>query len=112
MITGDNAQCGYYIARSCAMLSEGVGILLGEMDRTEKRVTWKRMGQEFENDKPISTDQVYDHPAVRSGELELAVTGNDAYTELYVGRGILRTQFTSLLCFWAYHLRMLIRCCL
>jgi cation-transporting ATPase 13A3/4/5 len=84
MITGDNAQCGYYIARSSSLLDDGVGILLGEMDKTSKRVMWKRMGQEHENDKPITTDEVYNHSAVRDGSLELAVTGNDAYTELYV----------------------------
>ena len=43
MITGDNAQCGYYISRSCAMLEEGVGILLGEMDKQTRQV-----GQECE----------------------------------------------------------------
>lgn len=83
MITGDNAQCGYYIARSASLLDEGVGILLGEMDRTSKRVMWKQMGQDHESDKPITTDEVYNHSAVRDGTLELAITGNDAYTELY-----------------------------
>lgn len=84
MITGDNAQCGFYIARSCAMLSEGVGILLGEMDKASGQVMWKQMGQEHEDDKPITTANVYSHPAVQDGHLELAVTGNDAYTALYV----------------------------
>lgn len=89
MITGDNAQCGFYIARSCAMLSDGVGILLGEMDKASGQVTWKQMGQDHENDKPISTESVFRHPAVEDGHLELAVTGNDAYTALYVHSEIL-----------------------
>ena len=42
------------------------------------------MGQAYEDTKPIPTSEVYKHPAVLDGSLELAVTGNDAYTDLYV----------------------------
>jgi hypothetical protein len=102
MITGDNAQCGYYIARSAALLDDGVGILLGEMDKATKRVMWKRMGQEYEDDKPITTDEVYNHSAVRDGTLELAITGNDAYTELYVRQvPVLRRAGDDFMFVWA-----------
>jgi len=32
MITGDNAQCGFYIAKECAMVAAHVDVLLAEVN--------------------------------------------------------------------------------
>lgn len=32
MVTGDNAQCGLYIARECTMVAEHVQVLLAEVN--------------------------------------------------------------------------------
>ena len=44
MITGDNAQCGQYIAKSCALIDDHSRIMLGEWDRNTNQVTWDPMG--------------------------------------------------------------------
>ena len=32
MVTGDNAQCGHYIAKQCMMVAPDVRVLLGDID--------------------------------------------------------------------------------
>ena len=32
MVTGDNAQCGHYIAKQCMMIAPDVRVLLGDID--------------------------------------------------------------------------------
>ena len=46
MITGDNAQCGQYICRSCELIDPEAHILLAELDRETEEVSWSFMGGE------------------------------------------------------------------
>ena len=32
MVTGDNAQCGHYIAKQCMLIAPDVRVLLGDVD--------------------------------------------------------------------------------
>jgi hypothetical protein len=32
MVTGDNAQCGFYIAKECAMVAHHVQVLLADLN--------------------------------------------------------------------------------
>jgi cation-transporting ATPase 13A3/4/5 len=41
MITGDNARCGQYVARSCGMIDERSHILIGAMDPSKREVHWE-----------------------------------------------------------------------
>jgi len=43
MITGDNAQCGCYIARTSAMVEEDSRVILADLN-AKKQVVWKEMG--------------------------------------------------------------------
>ena len=44
MITGDNAQCGCYIARAVGMVEEEMTVLLGDDPQGSGKVTWSVMG--------------------------------------------------------------------
>lgn len=91
MITGDNTQCGQYIARSCFLVNENSKILLGEYNTSLNNVIWTFMiDNEDENITPIqfNTSQVIDmitsfNTVVYEGEIiELAVTGNQTILHL------------------------------
>eukprot|EP00873_Tetraselmis_striata_P045781 jgi/Tetstr1/466045/TSEL_010632.t1 len=79
MITGDNAQCGHYIAQKCGMSRANTTMLLGEIDPAEDRIMWSGMTlEDQESHKPIPTSALYKPEYLQkleSGELELAVTG-------------------------------------
>lgn len=38
MVTGDNAQCGFYIAKKCAMVAEHVQVLLADVGEAGRYV--------------------------------------------------------------------------
>ena len=52
MITGDNAQCGQYIAKTCALIDESSVVVLGEFDHSTNTVMWAQMTA-TDPDKPI-----------------------------------------------------------
>ena len=118
MITGDNAQCGQYICRSCELLDSSSHILLAELNKDTNEISWNFMGGEGasfassshhltssnrSNKNPSftgfntkkTTEEVLS--ASLSGQLhaadgnviELAVTGNDTLNILS-GKGHLR----------------------
>ncbi|KAG0585432.1 hypothetical protein KC19_2G011200 [Ceratodon purpureus] len=84
MVTGDNAQCGHYIAKQCMMVAPDVRVLLGDID-TDGSVSWRPMSVEQEgyNTRPLSTEELLrDHTkGLEAGLQELAVTGR-AFTVL------------------------------
>ena len=45
MVTGDNAQCGHYIAKQCMMIAPDVRVLLGDID-TDGRY-WSRISRNY-----------------------------------------------------------------
>lgn len=73
MITGDNAQCGYYIANQCGMLGEvPAAVYLAEMRAGD--VVWTEMlSSKVEREPNVITTQ---EALQKMGSLELAVTGN------------------------------------
>jgi len=80
MITGDNAQCGFYIARSCGMLPPGSTFFLAEHNKTSGEVTWNKMGGHLRGaeavvEEPKTTENVLE--MIRRGQqgLELGITG-------------------------------------
>lgn len=81
MITGDNAQCGQYISRSCGLVDFSSRILLAEVDESSGRIQWSAMGAP--EVPSISTSEVLsmitESGSVedRNGPVELAVTGNN-----------------------------------
>ena len=86
MITGDNAQCGHYIAAKCGMTAPGSRMLLAELDGgDEKTVTWNGMTlEDQQTHAPIGTNDLYaaeNMELLESGALELAITGK-AYDAL------------------------------
>jgi predicted P-type ATPase len=94
MITGDNAQCGQYISRSCGLVDDTSRILLAETNKTSGEVTWTFMGSQ---DTPsLKTDQVLslinDRNSMEDGNglIELAVSGNGTI-EWLDGNGFLDT---------------------
>lgn len=91
MITGDNAQCGQYICRSCALVDANARILLAEMKRGAPpadldSIEWTFMGVDdgpkYSTSEVISMvskpDFLAENPddTVPDGPIELAVTGN------------------------------------
>lgn len=40
MVTGDNAQCGHYIAKQCMMIAPDVRVLLGDIDTNGRYSTY------------------------------------------------------------------------
>jgi cation-transporting ATPase 13A3/4/5 len=107
MITGDNAQCGQYICRSCALVDKNARILLAELKRgapldDPASVEWAFMGEEegrtFSTTEVITmsaaADFLAENPDESSadGPIELAITGNVTLQLLEASR-----QFTPLL---------------
>eukprot|EP01062_Namystynia_karyoxenos_P046569 TRINITY_DN3495_c0_g1_i1.p1 TRINITY_DN3495_c0_g1~~TRINITY_DN3495_c0_g1_i1.p1 ORF type:complete len:1335 (+),score=358.47 TRINITY_DN3495_c0_g1_i1:74-4078(+) len=102
MITGDNAQCGYYIARSSRMIKENAPVWLAEVKHAHGDVTWHRMGTHMQpghfalghSEEHLLTSQVQELLA-RDEEVELAMTGV-AYEELcrtgHIDHLLLRTR--------------------
>jgi magnesium-transporting ATPase (P-type) len=90
MITGDNAQCGQYIARSCCLVNEGSQILLGEFDQSCDDVVWSFMVDSEDESKRVklSTNEVLQlitsqNTVEYEGEvIELALTGNHSIGHL------------------------------
>jgi predicted P-type ATPase len=90
MITGDNAQCGQYIARSCCLVNEGSQILLGEFDGSVEDVVWSFMVDNEDQSKTVklSTNEVLQlittqNTVIYQGEvIELALTGNHSIGHL------------------------------
>ena len=87
MITGDNAQCGQYICRSCALVDENARILLAEMKRGAPHdnlnsIEWSFMGMDdspsFNTEEVINMTERVDFLSGNTdeGPIELAVTGN------------------------------------
>lgn len=59
MVTGDNAQCGHYVAEKCGMISPQAQMLLGELDESNQ-VVWSGMAvEDQENKTRMSTAQLY-----------------------------------------------------
>jgi predicted P-type ATPase len=90
MITGDNAQCGQYIARSCCLVNEGSKILLGEFDASVGDVLWTFM-VDSEDEKmrvKLQTSSILEMITAQNtveydGEvIELALTGNHSLGHL------------------------------
>ncbi|KAH9540758.1 hypothetical protein CY35_14G023000 [Sphagnum magellanicum] len=77
MVTGDNAQCGHYIAKECAMVEPHVQVLLGDVDK-QGSVSWVPMSMKDESQiHAMSTDELlrYHRKDLEDGVQELAVTG-------------------------------------
>jgi cation-transporting ATPase 13A3/4/5 len=74
MITGDNAQCGQYIARQVNMIDKTSDILLAEWDKENKVPKWNYMGKR--KNEIVTTDDVLKLCGDMPGHVELAVTGN------------------------------------
>lgn len=90
MITGDNAQCGQYIARSCCLVNEGSKILLGEFDSEVGDVMWTFMVDNEDETKRVrlQTSTILEmitsqNTVEYEGEvIELALTGNHSIGHL------------------------------
>lgn len=86
MITGDNAQCGQYIARKCALVDEDTIIVLGELDAASHTVHWASMTvNDAEQPLVMTTAEVLEEIKKREqaqsplkSRIEYAVTGNVA----------------------------------
>ncbi|KAI5068179.1 hypothetical protein GOP47_0016524 [Adiantum capillus-veneris] len=77
MVTGDNAQCGYYIARQCGMVAPHAQLFLGDAD-DHSRILWMPMSAVPEDGfEPLKTADLYHQhqKALECGLVELAVTG-------------------------------------
>eukprot|EP00756_Hemistasia_phaeocysticola_P066067 Hpha_TRINITY_DN8978_c0_g1::TRINITY_DN8978_c0_g1_i4::g.80776::m.80776/K14951/ATP13A3_4_5; cation-transporting P-type ATPase 13A3/4/5 len=81
MITGDNAQCGFYIARSCGMLPPGSSLWLAELRSSCGSVVWHKMGGhlhgagEAAEEPAKTTEDVLEMVRSKQEGLELGVTG-------------------------------------
>jgi cation-transporting ATPase 13A3/4/5 len=84
MITGDNAQCGQYIARKCSLVDEDAIIMLGELDSATHTVHWSSMTlSDAEVPITMTTAEVMEEIKQREqpgsslrSRIEYAVTGN------------------------------------
>lgn len=77
MVTGDNAQTGFFIAKSCGMVDKGVTIILAQADASGN-VAWKPMAgaNEVQPTETYSTKEIMGMvEEMRSGAVELAVNG-------------------------------------
>lgn len=61
MITGDNAQCGNYIAKEAALIEEDARVLLADLNKKTKQIEWHEMG--VEGAEPLSTAQIKEEVA-------------------------------------------------
>jgi len=76
MVTGDNAHCGYYIARAAELITPGTTIFLSDSEIVGNRVTWSNMKVGAPaNEQGISTDAVVARCEASKGTVELAITG-------------------------------------
>ncbi|KAJ7563253.1 hypothetical protein O6H91_03G102700 [Diphasiastrum complanatum] len=77
MVTGDNAQCGHYIAKQCSMVASHVQVLLSELN-TDNSISWSLMSSNEGNDaKFLSTEELLSSHSkdLKEGAMELAITG-------------------------------------
>lgn len=88
MITGDNAQCGQYISRTCGLVDKNAKILLGETDKETGDIVWSFMGDLSDSVK-YSTSEVLNMmpdicciPTSGNAPVELAITGNSTVEKL------------------------------
>ena len=84
MVTGDNAQCGFFIAKECGMVSPQATVMLGDVGASGS-VVWTQMG-EREDVKPMATSEVL---ALDDPSVELAVTSGGF--DWLVAQGHMRT---------------------
>lgn len=76
MVTGDNAQCGFYIAKACGIVAPGTEIYLSELDKTSNEVYWVSLSNKTA--ERLRTKEVIDLCSSRKGSeqpVELAMTG-------------------------------------
>eukprot|EP01052_Picozoa_sp_SAG31_P034050 SAG31_NODE_3923_length_3749_cov_2.030685_2_plen_246_part_00 len=73
MITGDNAQCGFYIAQQCGMLDHGSEVLLG--DNRGGGLQWSKMGTDAAGWQSLSVAEVVRRCEEKGSAIELALTG-------------------------------------
>lgn len=87
MITGDNAQCGQYISRTCGLVDDNARILLAETDKKTGLVSWTYMGEE-DNSTHYETRQILgmindlSSNSSDTAPTELAVAGNATLDKL------------------------------
>ena len=43
MVTGDNAQCGHFIAKECGMVATHAQVLLGDCDDQNRFISFKTL---------------------------------------------------------------------
>ncbi len=86
MITGDNAQCGQYIAREVNMVDKTSDILLAEWDKENLVPKWSYIGKR--KHEKVTTEDVLKLCNNMPGHVELAVTGN-ATLDYFEEKGIL-----------------------
>ena len=67
MLTGDSAQCAYYIGRECGMVAEAAELLLADVDSAGD-VTWTHMGTTPQDAKL--------HPTFTTAQVCLATCGS------------------------------------
>jgi magnesium-transporting ATPase (P-type) len=72
MVTGDNAHCGYYIAKACMMVEPGVTIYLTNDKIEGDQVTWSDMDNGAKGIN-LSTSEVSRRAEAK--DVELAVKG-------------------------------------
>jgi len=80
MITGDNAQCGYYIAKESGMIAKDAKVYLADVSRQDaSMVVWKRQdaGKRTPEESVGKTDELDSLPseAITDTGTELAMTG-------------------------------------
>ena len=90
MVTGDNAHCGYYIAKAAALIEAGQTIFLADSTITGNEVTWSTFDGSVQG---ISTDDVTARCNASKGKVELAITGK-AMTAL-TNSGVLNSLLLS-----------------
>eukprot|EP00249_Psilotum_nudum_P025155 c29394_g1_i2 orf=541-4356(-) len=77
MVTGDNAQCGHYIAKECGMVASHVQVFLGDIG-SDYRVLWVPMDTYADGTWSALTTQelLQQHgKGLEGGLIELAITG-------------------------------------
>ena len=89
MITGDNAQCGQYISRTCGLVDDNSKILLAETEKGTGEIFWSYMGEDEECVRYTTNDilnmlhtSAFSRDTGDSTAIELAVTGNPTVDKL------------------------------
>ncbi|MCO5602074.1 hypothetical protein L7F22_056201 [Adiantum nelumboides] len=83
MVTGDNAQCGYYIAKQCGMVAPHAQVFLGDA-YDNNSILWTPMSTLPENGfEPMKTADLYHQhqKALECGLVELAVSITTMYRD-------------------------------